>query len=301
MLHLQPPNETQLEHIKKEECYKSADIVEEDVTQLIEWLSKQPHLPKITDRKWLTNFIIGCKYNLQRTKQVIESYFIARAEYPEFFSSYTKEKLDQAAKYGKISIFPKLTPEGYRVNCCGTLPTTDDDKFDVEMFCKMSLVALDLQLKEEPSHGLIFLFDLKHIKLSQFLAFTPTVTKNFLKCCIDAFPMRVKAVHYINPPKFISRLITFFKMFLSNKIKDRIFVHDNLEDVFEFIPRDVMPDVYGGTGGDIYKLEDDFINVVLENQEIMANRPKADLSKRPEQSKTDELDMNGTFKKLQID
>lgn len=48
MIHLLPPNETQLEHIKKDKCYKSADIIEEDVTQLIEWLSKQPHLPNIT-------------------------------------------------------------------------------------------------------------------------------------------------------------------------------------------------------------------------------------------------------------
>lgn len=298
---LQPPNETQLEYIKKDECYKSADIVEEDVTQLIEWLSKQPHLPKITDRKWLANFIVGCKYNLQRSKQVINSYFIARAEYPEFFGSYTREMINEVAKNGKISIFPKLTPEGYRVNCARSLPTAEDDKFDVEMFCKMSLAALDLQLREEPSHGIIILFDMKEFRLSQFLAYTPTVTKNFLKCCVDSFPLRVKAVHYINPPKFMSRLITFFKMFLSNKIKDRIFVHDNLEDVYQYIPKDIMPTIYGGTDGDIEKLEEDFIDYLVENQAWIASRPTADLSRLPEDSKTDELDMNGTFKKLQID
>lgn len=54
----------------------------------------------IADRKWLAHFITGCKYNLQRTKQVIDSYFVVRAELPEFFSSFTREQLEQAAKSG---------------------------------------------------------------------------------------------------------------------------------------------------------------------------------------------------------
>lgn len=41
-------------------------------------------------------------------------------------------------------------------------------------------------------------------------------------CLQDSFPLRVKTVHYINPPKFMSRLITFFKLFVSNKIRDRV-------------------------------------------------------------------------------
>jgi len=46
---------------------------------------------------------------------------------------------------------------------------------------------------------------------------------------------------------------------------------------------------------------EEFIDCLIENQEWFATRPIADLSKLPEHTKTDELDMNGTFKKLQID
>jgi len=293
-----PPNDTQLEFIKKEECYQSADSLDQDVTQLIDWLSKQPHLPNITDRKWLTHFIIGCKYSLLRTKQVIDTYFCVRAEFPEFFGGYTREMILEIAKNGKISAVPKLTPEGHRVLITRSIQS-DDENFDVELYCKMNLIALDLQVKEEPVYGNIILFDVKNFSLSQFLAFTPTVTKNFMKCCIDAFPLRVKAVHYINPPKFMSRLVTFFKMFVSNKIKERIFVHDTLEDLYKVVPKENLPDAYGGTAGSLDKMEADFIEFMVDNQEWIAQKPTADLSKRPEQSKTE--DMNGTFKQLQID
>lgn len=39
----------------------------------------------------------------------------------------------------------------------------------------------------------------------------------------------------------------------------------------------------------------------MANTEWLDSRLKADLSKRPSQTKTEELNMNGTFRKLQID
>lgn len=48
MTYLIPPNETQIEHIKNEEFYQPLYKLDEDVTHLIEWLTKQPHLPNIT-------------------------------------------------------------------------------------------------------------------------------------------------------------------------------------------------------------------------------------------------------------
>lgn len=47
-MYLIPPSETQIAHIKNEDFYQPLHRLEEDVTQLMEWLTKQPHLPNIT-------------------------------------------------------------------------------------------------------------------------------------------------------------------------------------------------------------------------------------------------------------
>lgn len=45
-----PRDESQMEAIRKEDFYQPPEKVEEDVTQLIEWLNKQPHLPNISGK-----------------------------------------------------------------------------------------------------------------------------------------------------------------------------------------------------------------------------------------------------------
>lgn len=38
----------------------------------------------------------------------------------------------------------------------------------------------------------------------------------------------------------------------------QIFVHDSLEELYEYIPKDVLPDIYGGTGGSIEQFEGEY-------------------------------------------
>lgn len=83
-------------------------------------------------------------------------------------------------------MFPRLTPEGCRVICLRTIKMQDKnyEEYDVNNFCKIILAGVDLELKEEPMYGNILLFDLEYTPFSRFLAFTPTVTKNLVRCLI---------------------------------------------------------------------------------------------------------------------
>lgn len=299
---LTPPNEQHEQAIKNLYFYKDPKDTEEDIDALMEWLSKQPHLPNITDRVWLRHFLIGRKNNLQMTKKVIESYFTIRVEIPELFNDMTSDApwIQKAIKIGKVSILPKMTPEANRVHIIRTIENNDGD-FDAMAMCKGSLKIIDYLMRREPVYGLVFLLDLKHCQLSYLLSFTPTLTKNLMRCIDEATPLRVSGVHYVNPPKFVSRLVNFFKLFMSSKIQNRIVIHETYDTLYEYIPRDILPDEYGGTAGSIEKFEDNIMRATKDDDEWYRNMPKADLSKRPAQLKKIDIDMSGTFKKLNID
>ncbi|XP_050428160.1 alpha-tocopherol transfer protein-like [Adelges cooleyi] len=299
---LEPPKEIQLEFIKKENFYHNADKIDEDIDVLIDWLSKQPHLPNVADRVWLKHFLIGCKNNLQRTKKVLESYFVVRADLPELFDDLTTdaEWAKNAMKIGKISLMPKMTPEANRVHILRTIENNDSE-FNAVAMCKGTLKTIDYLMRREPIYGMVFIFDLQHCQLSYLLSFTPSLTKNLMRCIHEATPLRVKGIHYVNPPKFVSRLVSFFKMFLPTKIQNRILIHENFESLHKHIPKDVLPNEYGGTAGSIEKLEEELFENFKEDDESWKSRPQADLSKRPAQEKSSEMDMSGTFKKLNLD
>ncbi|VVC40931.1 Cellular retinaldehyde binding/alpha-tocopherol transport,CRAL/TRIO, N-terminal domain,CRAL-TRIO lipid [Cinara cedri] len=299
---LLPPNNEHKEAIKKLYFFKEPEKIEDDIDVLIEWLSKQPHLPNITDRQWLKHFLIGRKNNLPMTKKVIESYFTVREEIPGLFNDMTSdaEWIQSAVKVGKLSLLPKMTPEANRVHIIRSIENRDVE-FNAMVMCKGSLKTIDYLMRREPIYGMIFLLDLKYCQLSYLLSFTPSLTKNLMRCIDEATPLRVRGVHYVNPPKFVARLVNFFKIFMPSKIQDRICVHETFDTLYDYIPKDVLPYEYGGTAGSVEKFENDFMESVKEDDEWYRNMPRADLSKRPIKSKNVDMDMSGTFKKLDID
>lgn len=60
---LLPPTEKQEEAIKQLYYYKDPDTLEEDIDALIEWLSKQPHLPSI-EGSWIFLYFLYSKHNI---------------------------------------------------------------------------------------------------------------------------------------------------------------------------------------------------------------------------------------------
>lgn len=80
-----------------------------------------------------------------------------------------------------MSLLPKMTPEANRVHIIRSIENNNGD-YDAVTTCKGSLKIIDHLMRQEPIYGLVFLFDLKHCQLSYLLRFTPTLTKNLMRC-----------------------------------------------------------------------------------------------------------------------
>lgn len=80
-----------------------------------------------------------------------------------------------------MSLLPKMTLEGNRVHVIRSIENNDGD-FNAMAMCKGSLKTIDYLMRREPIYGLIFLLDLKYCQMSYLLSFTPSLTKNLMRC-----------------------------------------------------------------------------------------------------------------------
>lgn len=80
------PLSDELAKMAKSELNEVPSRIKEDIQQIRNWISKQPHLKPICNDQFLINFLRGCKYSLERTKQKIDKYFTIKTTMPEIFS-----------------------------------------------------------------------------------------------------------------------------------------------------------------------------------------------------------------------
>lgn len=69
------------------ELNESDDRIKDDVAALREWLAKQPHINARDDEQFLINFLRGCKYSVEKTKQKLDIYYTARSQLPKYFKN----------------------------------------------------------------------------------------------------------------------------------------------------------------------------------------------------------------------
>ncbi|XP_070155077.1 alpha-tocopherol transfer protein-like [Polyergus mexicanus] len=284
---------------------------DKDLKMIKEWLAKQPHLPQFDDDQRIMTFLRGSKFSLEKCKQKLDMYFTMRAVIPEFFSNrdITRPSLQDVAKHVQIPALPGLTKNGRRVIIMRAIINKDAPitvSYITEAM-KMVFMIGDVRLKEE-THGVagdIYVFDASVATPSYFAKFTPTLVKKFLVCAQEAYPAKVKEVHVINISPLVDTILNFVKPFLKEKIRNRIYMHSNIESLYNYIPKEILPTEYGGDAGPIIDIHEMWLKKLEEYGPWFAEQEavKANEALRPDKPKTqdDLFGIDGSFRQLTID
>ncbi|XP_013105684.1 alpha-tocopherol transfer protein-like [Stomoxys calcitrans] len=287
---------------------ENVEEVERDLKKIREWLDTQPHLPKDMDDVRLTNFFRGCKFSMEKVKKKLDMYYTMRNAIPEFFSErdIARPELDIVLDYAQITTLPGLTPNGRRITFIRGIDC-DFQSSQVNDAMKVSLMLGDVRLAEEcvGIAGDIFILDAAVATATHFAKFSPTAIKKFLICVQEAYPVKVKEVHVFNTSPLVDTIFKFVKPFVKEKLIGRVTFHKDLESLYKSVPRDLLPNEYGGKAGSI----DDYIKkwkTTLGNYTEWFKEQeakKANESLRPGSPKTcdDLFGMEGSFRQLNID
>lgn len=294
--------------IREELREPDADAIAKDIAAIREWLDKQPHLPKDMDDQRLTTFLRGCKFSLEKVKQKLDMYYTMRNAIPEFFTNrdINRPELGEIMDIADMPPLPGLTKEGCRVVC---LRATDRDNMpnNVADGMKLALMIGDIRLYEEKTGvaGDVYVLDASVATPTHFAKFTPTLVKKFLVCVQEAYPVRLKEVHVINVSPLVDTIVNFVKPFLKEKIRERIHIHSSLDDLYKFVPKEMLPSEYGGNAGSIKDLNQQWRNKMRDYTQWFKDQEasKANESLRPGGARAadDLFGVDGSFRQLSID
>ncbi|XP_031331335.1 retinol-binding protein pinta-like isoform X2 [Photinus pyralis] len=227
---------------------------------LKEWMENNPDLQCKIDDHWLLVFLSSCKYNVERTKAKIEMFYIVRYAMPEIFT-HRDPRLPRVQQILNLGLFVPLvnpTAEANYDTVIVRMTFFDPEKIPIQLIMKVDLMIIDVLLTDAATQfkDIEFLIDLKDFSNNYHEQLSPNQLKRLLHYFEDSYPVKVRAVHFINPPPFAMPFLNLFTLFVSEKNRNKIRVYcENEEfDVTQIFPRDALPVELNGTNSSLEEM-----------------------------------------------
>ncbi|KAJ3652298.1 hypothetical protein Zmor_018276 [Zophobas morio] len=281
--------------------------IQNEIEILKKWLKEQPHLPDTWDEHCLFIFLMGCKFSLETCKKKLEMYFIFRTTLPEFFANrdVRTPELKELIKVMQGAVLPDLTSDGKRISIARAAKY-DFETPNIADMVKLIFMVGDLRLKlEETGVFDVYIADFNFPLAKHFYKINPLVLKKMFMCVQEAFPVIIKEVHLINAPPFIEFVMNVIKPFFSLAARTHANVDSFSETLYEFVPKNILPEEYGGNAGKLSDLQDQWIRTLEEYSTWFEKEEniKADLSMTTLKNglRGDYRELEGSFRNLCVD
>ncbi|CAH0392663.1 unnamed protein product [Bemisia tabaci] len=280
----------------------SVERQQEDIDHLIDWMSKEAHLPKVDDREWLLTVLHHNKYSLEKTKNKLENYFSYRNKYPEVLQNRDPSDKDiaQARLAFNTSSADRLTKDGGRVLFCRFSP--DASIFDIQNYLKYGAMVCDLSYLEHDRHEYCMsVTDLKDYTYMHFMKALPGI-KTGVDIFFGALSFRLRAIHVINCAPGLEKFLNVFKGFLPAKFAERFYVHSSTEELLKYVDEDVVCSDFGGKGPSLADYDKYTAELLEKHRKWFLEQDNMlvdDTLRRKGQKQVEE--MTGSFRKLDVD
>ncbi|XP_028140297.1 alpha-tocopherol transfer protein-like [Diabrotica virgifera virgifera] len=297
-----------MKEIPVDELYKRDDkLKKEDVLSLMEWMEKQPHLPKISELQTAL-FLHSCYYSNEAAKYTIDTHFTVKTLCPDVFGSKDVKNdnlLQIAMKTVFVGPVPK-PPQSNDIILFGKLMDFNPDNYtlapQVNLF---DLATMMYYLEHGPADGVHIVLDMKGVVFAHFLKLNPVVIKKFLYYLQEGMPIRLKTLHFINIVSFMDKILALMKPFMKKELIDSLHLHIDAESAFKHIPKEMFPQEYGGPCESTKIIQEKIRSKILDNADYVAHLTNqvVDESKRQGKPKNagDLFGVEGSFKKLEVD
>ncbi|XP_072175968.1 alpha-tocopherol transfer protein-like [Diadema setosum] len=201
-----------------------------------------------TDSQFLIRFLRAKKFDEDRAYKTIVKYYELHVKHPEFFEKYHPTRIKHVLDDGFPFVLDSTDEEGRHIVAMRP-GNWDPRNYPVSDIALALFMVIDQLVEDEAAqiNGVIMLFDLENVTISQIATLTPSVARKLTSIFQNCVPVRLQGVHFVNEPLLFDGAFTILKPFMQEKIRKRVRLHgQNLEGLHEFIPPSILPDTFGG-------------------------------------------------------
>lgn len=133
---------------------------------------------------------------------------------------------------------------------------------------------------------------------------SPALIKK-LSSLLEPFPIRIKAIHLVHPPKAIETAFKIFYSVCHEKLKKRIYVHATFDDLNKALPelKKHMPEEFGGPNSNLDSIIRNWKKDILANRQWFLDDEQYRVTNvNPNENANGEMfGVGGSFRSLNID
>ncbi|CAG9862277.1 unnamed protein product [Phyllotreta striolata] len=281
---------------------------DEKIRILREWIAKQPHLPQKSDENLVRRFLKCCNDSIERSKQLIDLYYTLRSHVPEVYSNRdpTAPEIQRIFENIQFLPLPKFTKDNHQLFVYRIL-TSDIEHYDFVNSVKAFSMVADVRMVEETAiaDGEVPIFDMKNFTAKHITKVVFPVMKKLLIYSQEAHPMKLKEVHYVNAPPFLNKFLSILKPIIKSDVLQMIHFHPpNSETLFEHVPKELLPEEYGGTIGKCDDIANRWQRLVLQRKDYLTDDgywKVEEIKRSANEGNPDYLGIQGSFKTISID
>ncbi|XP_061398072.1 alpha-tocopherol transfer protein-like [Musca vetustissima] len=245
--------------------------IETDLNLLQKWFEANENLPEKIDRIFLARFYYRSDKNIEETKKLLLGHYAIRKKNPNIFFARDPDSQHalNTAEFVHFVTLPGLTPDKNQVKLI-KLKNADPNKvhFVEDMkslimahdgaFCEADMIVNDVPYFAE---NLIQIVDMDGFTMKHMTHLSLPALLVFLRYMQKYCPIKFKTIHLINCPAYVNNMFAMVKPFMKKETIDKIQFHvRSIENLFESVPKEMLPSEYGGNSSSIDDLSEEMLN-----------------------------------------
>ncbi|XP_065367966.1 alpha-tocopherol transfer protein-like [Calliphora vicina] len=269
-----------LQKVASEELNEDPQRIASDLESFKNWIAEQPHMKSRTDDQFLIAFLRNCKYDLEAAQQKLDNYYAYIEKNPEILKrpKLDEERIRKLLKCGVVVYLPQpVTEVGPRVVLVrnGAFDPKEFTFTEVSQFRQLLQDIIFLEDDIAVVGGLIYIMDFGDVTASHYLQVNPALVRKISQYTEECVPLNLKANHFINTASGFAPLYNLAKTFMPAKTQNKMFVHgSDREELFKAIPKEILPQEYGGESSSLQVLIDQWEQTVLSYVQYFQDNDK---------------------------